>query len=116
MAKIFISLDCISINGAKYLRNDTSIQCDSAAFHRFQAIAGILISVYLLIPLIWCFLIYRISKQLNPTTRNYATFEEDTAALRLLLVDYRQGFEFTECFEMYVSCGLRNSKLSHDFV
>ena len=60
------------------------------------------IAMYLCIPLVWIFLIYRVRQQLNPTTRDHATFDEDTAALRFLLADYRQHCEYTECLEMSV--------------
>ena len=48
----------------------------------------------------WAYLIHRIRTQLNPVTRDYATFDEDMAALRFLLSDYRRGYEYTECCEM----------------
>ena len=61
---------------------------------------GTLIALYLCVPFIWAILIYRVRRQLDPITRDYATFDKDTAALRFLLTDYRRNFEYTECLEM----------------
>ena len=98
--KLFISLDCVDIDDSKYLRTETSIDCQSSDFKHFEAFAGIFIAAYLCLPLIWAFMIYSIRHQLDPITRDAETFGEDTDALRFLLVDYRQGCEYTECVEM----------------
>ena len=99
-AKLFSSLDCIRIDGAKYARTDTSIDCDSAAFKRFQAFAGVLIAIYLCLPGMWAFLIYRKLNQLDRMTSDSRIFDEESGSLRFLLSDYRQGCEYTECIDM----------------
>ena len=100
LAKLLISLDCIHIDGSKYLRTDTSIDCESSDFDHFKTIASIFIAVYLCVPLVWAFLICRIRHQLDPVTRVDATFAQDTEPLRFLLTDYRTHCEYTECVEM----------------
>ena len=69
-------------------------------FKRFEAFAGIFIAAYLCLPLLWAFLIYRVRHQLDPATRDHATFGEDTDALLFLFTDYRPSCKYTECMEM----------------
>ena len=108
-ASLFTSLDCVDIDGSRYIREDTSVGCESSDFKRFKAFAGIFIAAYLCLPLVWALLIYRVRHQLDPITRDYATFGRDTDALRFLLSDYRQGCEYTECVEMCVLATLMKS-------
>lgn len=102
-ARLFTSLDCISIDGSEYLRSDTAVDCGSSAFKRFSIFVGIFIAAYLCIPLLWAVLIYRVRVQLNPARRDNRTFERDTEPLMFLLADYRQRCEYAECLEMCVS-------------
>ena len=99
-AKLFISMECTKIDETKYLDTDTSIDCESTEFKRFEAFAGIFIAAYLCLPLLWAFLIYRVRHQLDPATRDHATFGEDTDALLFLFTDYRPSCKYTECMEM----------------
>jgi hypothetical protein len=70
--KQFQVLDCIPFphDGGRYLRSDTSIDCNSSAYASFQALISVLIVLYQTIPLVWLVLLVQHRVALNPKTSN----------------------------------------------
>ena len=109
--KQFQALDCIpfSHDNRRYLRLDTSIDCESEAYRSFQALVVLLIVLYQLIPLVWFLLLLRVRKSLEPITSNndetlglfLRDKNEDLNSIRFLFNDYRVEKWWFEVAEMY---------------
>jgi hypothetical protein len=107
--KLLQALDCVTVADKRYLRIDTSIDCDSAQFRLFTIVDVLFIFLYLSIPLVWLVLLALHRKRLNPASatgrdKKHALFlrdsDEGLAPLRFLFASYRPSFYFAECFEM----------------
>lgn len=100
----------------KYLRIDTSIDCDSAEYQTFMVYDGLFIAAYLSIPLVWFVLLYKERKSLNPPLGNQEAAHPEEALqailstrdsdpqlqpLRFLFAIYQPAHYFMECVEMY---------------
>jgi hypothetical protein len=104
------ALDCVTLAEKRYLRVDTSIDCDSSEFHTFRAVNGLFISLYLAIPLTWFALLFAHRDRLNPapvtgSDRKHSLFIRDNDVellpLRFLFASYTPPFYFVEVFETY---------------
>gem|GEM_PF-7113872 len=62
----FQALDCIDIAGSKYLRADTTVDCDSSQYAAFKFLDVILILTWMSVPLIWLSILHRKRHRLNP--------------------------------------------------
>ena len=67
MSVQFKSLRCSELEGlgVRYLRADSSIDCDTAAYREFAGNVAWLLAFYLCIPLAYFFLLYRVSDRLH---------------------------------------------------
>ena len=63
----FKSLRCSELEGleVRYLRADTSIDCDSAEYQTFVGRVAWLLALYLCVPLVYLALLYRVSDRLH---------------------------------------------------
>ena len=63
----FKSLRCSELEGleVRYLRADTSIDCDSAEYQTFLGRVAWLLALYLCVPLVYLVLLYRVSQRLH---------------------------------------------------
>ena len=63
----FKSLRCSELEGleVRYLRADTSIDCDSAEYQAFVGRVAWLLALYLCVPLVYLALLYRVSDRLH---------------------------------------------------
>ena len=63
----FKSLRCSELAGleVRYLRADTSIDCDSAEYQTFVGHVAWLLALYLCVPLVYLALLYRVSDRLH---------------------------------------------------
>ena len=63
----FKSLRCSELAGlgVRYLRADTSIDCDSAEYQTFVGRVAWLLALYLCVPLVYLALLYRVSDRLH---------------------------------------------------
>jgi hypothetical protein len=78
----FQALDCMQIGNHYYVRYDTSINCSSDEFTRFAIVDGFFILIYLAVPFVWVYLLYRKINRINP---QYGDVEEVCACI---CVDY----------------------------
>lgn len=104
------ALDCVTVADKRYLRTDTSIDCDSSEFQTFKAIDGSFIALYLATPLVWFGLLYLKRDWLNPSQTSgldtkHGLFLRDTTLelepLRFLFGIYKMDYWYQECIEMY---------------
>jgi len=104
------AFDCLSFDsGLRYLRVDTSIDCDSNAYKDFSTVIVMFVIIYQCIPLLWFVLLYRKKSDLNPPTSNHdeklALFirnqHPELASIRFLFVDYKCSKWWFEIFDMY---------------
>lgn len=105
------SLDCIPFkhDGSRYLRVDTSVDCDSGDYLEFQSHVAMFIVIYQCIPIIWMALLYRKRRELNPLTSNHDELlanhmrqhNSDLKPLRFLFKDYKCDKWWFEVAEMY---------------
>jgi hypothetical protein len=102
--------DCITLaSGKRFVRSDTSIDCDSPEYEVFSIHILLLLIAYQCIPVVWFILLYRQRNALNPPTsqvdEKLALFiresNEDLAPLRFLFVDYKCSRWWFEVVDMY---------------
>ena len=104
--KQFRALDCVSIADKKYVRLDTSIDCESNEYYAFESVDVVLILVYLSVPLVWGYLLWLRRDRLNPPkkTINAKKKGEDDdpelAPIRFLYRVYRPEYFWWEVIEM----------------
>jgi hypothetical protein len=61
------ALDCVELKGSgRFLRVDTSIDCDSSSYASFVHLDYVLLACFLSIPLVWGALLWSKRRQLNP--------------------------------------------------
>jgi hypothetical protein len=78
--KQFRALDCVKLeDGSSYLRDDTSIDCQSFGYKRFAFIDSLLIILYQSVPLIYMFLLCRVREKLVPLSGEHETPEDSLA-------------------------------------
>jgi hypothetical protein len=103
------ALDCVEVAGQRYLRIDTSVDCDSQEFKAFHVVDSLLITAYLSTPLLWLVLLFSHRESLNPPSttgsdRRLAVFLRDqdhnVVLLRFLFDSYRTDYFFMEVIEM----------------
>ena len=63
--KQFQALNCLKLNGS-WLRQDTSVDCEGSEHEAFSIISSIMIMLYMLIPLSWVVLLWRMRHRLVP--------------------------------------------------
>jgi hypothetical protein len=104
------SLDCISLqDGSKYLRVDTSVDCESEQYGTFVSIVYLFIIVYQSIPIMWMIMLYRKRKALNPpVSRNDETLAEfirssntELTSIQFLFAEYKCPMWWFEILDMY---------------
>jgi hypothetical protein len=107
--KLFQALDCVEIAKKRYLRIDTSIDCDTAQFRMFTVLDSLFIAFYMAIPLLWLTLLWLNRDRLNPSStagsdKKHALFlrdnDEGLVPLRFLFAAYKPSFYFAETVEM----------------
>ena len=112
----FQALDCdeLAHNGESFLRTDSSINCNSAAYSYFKVADCLFIVVYQAIPVLWFVLLWRERRKLNPIVKNRSGNEEEQlrviletrendktlGALRFLWSDYRPVSYYFEVVDM----------------
>jgi hypothetical protein len=104
------SLDCVTFkSGLSYLRDDTSISCDTSDYKAFASIIYVFIVLYQLIPITWMILLYRRRGELNPpAAKNDETLGEfirnqnpQLSNLKFLFSDYNCKSWWFEILDMY---------------
>ena len=104
--KQFQGLDCQSIRGKSFLRVDTSINCRSTAYGDFRIINGFCVALYMAIPPMWLYFLWKQRRRLNPPTSDLRLAyhlrdsDEELAYLSFLFAPYRPRFYFFEPIEM----------------
>jgi hypothetical protein len=102
--------DCITlVSGKRYLRSDTSIDCDSWSYQEFSTHVVMFVIAYQLIPIVWILLLYRHRESLNPPTsqvdERLAVYirnkNEDLTSLKFLFEDYKCSKWWFEVVDMY---------------
>ena len=105
--KQFQLLSCIDVADGRYLRVDTSIDCDAADYQSFLIMNVMFILLYLSIPLVWLVLLRSYRHQLNPKISNRKNLidsrKEDPRLrpLAFLFSVYEPRLYLWEVFEMY---------------
>jgi hypothetical protein len=103
------ALDCVEVAGKRYVRIDTSVDCDSQDFRVFRFVDILFITAYLSIPLIWLALLLSRRDSLNPapttgSDNKLALFlrdqDEKLLPLRFLFNSYFPACYFLEVLEM----------------
>lgn len=100
------ALDCNTVAGRRYVKVDTSLDCDSSESLNFKLLDGCFIAAYLGIPLFWLLLLHRRRVDMNPRTldlrHKYFLRDQNTALnpLRFLFEVYRPRYYFWEVIEM----------------
>ena len=105
LEKELSALVCIPVNGRKYVRDDTSIPCDSQRFRTFAATNIVFIACYFSTPIVFTVLLWRSRELINPTKtgRQNATDQGDLMAvdrLRFLFAVYTPANYLYEPFEI----------------
>jgi hypothetical protein len=106
------SFDCVDINNQSYLRNDTSVNCNSERYYQFRSIIVVLFCFYQFIPVVWMALLYQIRYYLRPSREFNDEEEEDVfiefrdnneklAPLKFLFKDYKCNKWWFEVSDMY---------------
>jgi serine/threonine protein kinase len=102
----FQALDCVTVAGGKFLRMDTSVDCDSPEFRSFRVVDACLISVYLSIVVFWLAILLKNRKLMNPWLTDEArsvylrNMDPKLAAFSFLFQVYRVDYYAFECAEM----------------
>ena len=105
------ALDCISIDGKRYLRSDTSIRCEGSEYNKFVVFDAMLIAAFLSLPCIWLSLLWRQRKYLgdSSTLKGKAARNQtdslveqnfDLEKIQFLWEPYRNSWYFFEPFDM----------------
>jgi len=107
--KQFQALNCLHLNkeNMSFLRDDSSIDCNSSDYLNFRSYLICFIIVYQSIPLMWFILLYQYKDKLDRHNRNH-DFElyirdnnRSLDHLRFLFNDYKVKKWWFEVFEMY---------------
>lgn len=113
----FQALDCVTVAGRRYVKVDTSLDCDSPESQGFRLLDSFFITAYLGIPLLWLVLLYQRRAEMNPRTLDlrlkYYLRDRNIALnpFRFLFDVYRPPFYFLDVAEMY---GLINGSQVHN--
>jgi hypothetical protein len=103
-------LDCETLphDGTSFLKIDSSIDCNSTDYKKFQLVASCFVVLYQSIPPLWWILLWCKRSRLNPPTGGddrLAQFvrdrDSDLSKLRFLFGTYSPKFYYFECIEMY---------------
>ena len=104
------SLDCITMphDGARYLRVDTAINCESEAYTTFRSSNLVFVAIYQIVPAIWLYLLWKKRGDLNPAVSKadakLAVYVRDKDvslnSLRFLFESYRCNAWWFEVFEV----------------
>ena len=71
MALQFQALDCTTLkDGSRWLRADTSVDCDSDEFNNFVVLNSFLIVAYQCIPLAFLAMLWRLRDRIQPRAAN----------------------------------------------
>jgi hypothetical protein len=120
--KQYQGLNCQSIRGGSFLRIDTSIDCDSEAYVYFSRINVLCIAIYMTIPPVWLYLLWKRRQRLNPPTSDLKLAyhlrdsDEQLATLHFLFVAYQPRFYYFEplkCENTVIFIYLSSLSLSH---
>jgi hypothetical protein len=104
------SLDCVVFkSGMSYLRDDTSISCDTKKYKTFASSIYVLIVVYQMIPISWMILLNRRRDELNPPmAKNNEQLGQfirnqnaNLSTLKFLFSDYNCQSWWFEILDMY---------------
>jgi hypothetical protein len=112
--------DCIElVSGERYLRKETSVNCESDTYYRFRAIIIMFVCIYQLIPIIWFLVLFWKRDQLNPNVPPSVDAEQialeirnenkSLASIRFLFYDYKCDkwwFEIADMYRRIVFIGL----------
>jgi len=104
--KQYQGLECQTILGERFLRIDTSINCDSDAYQQFRLINVLCIAIYSAIPPTWLYLLWKQRRLLNPPTSDVRLAyhlrdsNQQLAPLRFLFDAYQPRFYYFEAVEM----------------
>jgi hypothetical protein len=101
--------DCVTVNDNRYLRSDTSIDCDKSNYLNFSYIVLLFIGLYQCIPIMWMYILHRKKASLNPYAANHdeklamyiRNRNPDLAPIRFLFVDYKCSKWWFEIADMY---------------
>lgn len=102
----FQALDCVHVAGRRYVKFDTSLDCDSPESQKFQILDCLFIALYLGIPVLWLILLSRRRAELNPVPGDlrFALFLRDRNdsldSLRFLFDIYLPKYYYFEVVEM----------------
>jgi len=104
----FAALDCVTIAGGSFLREDTSVDCTSAGYKTFRVLDGLLIALFQTLPLMYMALLCEVRGRLNPPTakseaQKLAIRDRDAslAAITFLFEDYVPNRWWFEVADMY---------------
>jgi hypothetical protein len=102
--------DCITLkSGKRYLRSNTSVDCDSQDYEAFSTHVILFVILYQIIPIVWITLLFRKRHVLNPPTfeedQRLAVYirskSEDLFPLKFLFEDYKCNKWWFEVVDMY---------------
>jgi hypothetical protein len=105
-------LDCITVAQKRYLRIDTSIDCDSDEYHTFLVLDALLIVAYLTTPIVWLVVLVSHRRALNPapttgSDKSVTLFlrEQDPRLrpIRFLFRSYQPSVYYMEVIEMWAT-------------
>ena len=104
----FEALDCIDVAGNKYLRSDTTVDCNSARYAAFKVLDIILILSWMSVPLIWLLILYRKRHRLNPSNAvdmshalRLQRADKGLNASAFLWMEYQPTYYYWEAVEIY---------------
>jgi hypothetical protein len=103
------SLDCVPMNGDRYVRTNTAIDCESSSYKNNLPLVIFFIFLYHSVPLLWFWLLHQKRDALNPSTTGgdleLALYvrknNHHLAPLRFLFVDYKCSKWWFEIADMY---------------
>ena len=95
----FAALSCVQLeDGSSYLRNDTSVDCQSADYRTFVALDGCLIALYQSVPLVWFVLLWRKKDRINHPER---MSDIHIKYIKFLWKEYEPQAWYYEVIDMY---------------
>jgi len=104
----FQALDCINIDENKYLRANTTVDCDSARYAEFKVLDVVLVLSWMSVPLIWLSILYRKRHRLNPIQAvdlshalRLQRADKGLSASAFLWMEYQPKFYYWEALEIY---------------
>jgi hypothetical protein len=97
----FAALDCVTVNGVSYLRDNTAFDCGTPHYQTFKAWNAVLLVAYLSLPVAWFILLYRKRDRLNPPTHTELAVylrrsDRSLDSLRFLYDAYKPEYFFLE--------------------